>query len=77
MKVVEIYDLFLLLTWESFGPFHSRDDLSPAQPIERGHEACGGVGQGAVVAGEESVRLNGFQQGEHGGDQLRHAFGNE
>lgn len=64
-------------TWQSLGPLHSRDDLPTAQPVEGGHEAGGGVREGAVVAGVNGVRLDGLQQGQHRGDQLRHALGHE
>lgn len=64
-------------TWQSFGPLNSRDDLPTAQPVQGGHEAGGGVRQGAVVAGVNGVRLDGLQQGQHRGDQLRHALGYE
>lgn len=49
-----------LLTWQSFGPLDSGDDPAATQPVQGGHEACGGVGQGAVVAGVDGVRLDGL-----------------
>lgn len=63
------------LTWQSLGPLHSRDDLSAAQPVEGSHEASGGVRQGAVVAGVKGVWLDGLQQRQHRGHELRHALG--
>lgn len=52
-----------LLTWQSLGPLDSRDDLTASKPVEGGHEAGGGVGQGAVVASIDGIWLYGLQQG--------------
>lgn len=67
----------LNLTWQSLGPLDGGDDLAAAQPVEGGHEAGGGVGQAAVVAGVDGVRLDGLEQRQHGGHQLRHALGHQ
>lgn len=62
-------------TWECFGPLDSRNDLLTPQSVERGHEAGGCVWHGAVIASVDGLRFNGFQQGQHGGNELRHALG--
>lgn len=64
-------------TWQSLGPLDGGHDLAAAQPVEGGHEAGGGVGQAAVVAGVDGVWLDGLEQRQHGGRQLRHALGHQ
>lgn len=64
----------LPLTWQSFGPLDGGDDLSPPKSVQGGHKACGGVGDGAVVARVHDFRLDGLQQWQHGGDKPRHGL---
>ena len=64
-------------TWQSLSPFDSRDDLPPSQAVEGCHETGGGVGQGAVVAGIDGLRLDGLEQRQHGGDELWHGLGDK
>lgn len=52
----------MALTWQGFGPLDGGDDLASAEPVQGGHEACGGVGDGAVIASVHDLRLDGFQQ---------------
>lgn len=62
-----------MVTWQRLGPLDRRDDLLPPQLVESGHEARGRVGQRAVVARVDDLRLDGLQHRQHGGHQLGHA----
>lgn len=61
-------------TWQGLGPLDGGDDLASPKSVQGGHEACGGVRDGAVVASVDNLRLDGLQQGQHGGNELRHGL---
>lgn len=50
----------LALTWQGFGPLDSGDDLVAPESVQRGHEARGGVGDGAVIARVHDLGLDGL-----------------
>lgn len=64
-------------TGQSLGPLDSGDELASSQPVQGGHEPCGGVCDCAVVAGVNGLGLDGFEQRQHCGHQLRHGFGHQ
>lgn len=64
----------MVRTGKSFGPLDGGDKLASSQSVQGGHEPCGRVRDCAVVAGVNGLRLDGFQQRQHGGHQLRHGF---
>lgn len=67
----------VLSTGQRFGPLDSGDELASSQSVQGVHEPCGGVCERAVVAGVNGLGLDGFQQRQHGGHQLRHGFGDQ
>lgn len=67
----------LLLTWYRLSPLDCSHHLPPSQHVEGGEYPPAGVGQGAVVARVQHLRLNHLQQGHQGRGQLRQGGGND
>lgn len=64
-------------TWQRFGPLDGGDELASSQSVQGRHEPRGRVRDRAVVAGVNGLGLDGFEQRQHGGHQLRHGFGDQ